>query len=139
MKSARTGWLLLVGTLLGLIACDTEPAGPSGPGALKVTLRSLFRQDAGAAVVELIGSGIDSVSAIDGDLFLSRNDDAVRVVVLRDQPGQIEFLIHVDDRSTPPVAHLIEVADSSNQLWPRTTHWFHIEPLDVVVGSTRSR
>jgi len=139
MKSARTRWLLLVGTLLGLIACDTEPAGPSGPGALKVTLRSLFRQDAGAAVIELIGAGIDSVSAIDGDLFLSRNDDVVRVVVLRDQPGQIEFLIHADDRSTPPVVHLIEVTDSSNQLWPGTIHWFRIEPLDVVVGSTRSR
>jgi len=140
MTKASTHVRLLLGcTLLGLGACGTEPAGPSGPGQLKVAIRSLFHRDDGAAVVDLTGSGINAVSAIDGDLFFTRDGNTVRVIVLLDQPGGIEFLVHVDDRSIPPTASLIEVADSDNRLRSSSSYWVNIEPAEVVVDSRTSR
>jgi hypothetical protein len=140
MEMASTHVRMLLGcTLFALSACGTDAAGPSGPGQLNVALRSFIARDNAAAVVELSGSGINSVSAIDGELFFTRDGNIVRVIVLLDQPGTIEFLVHVDDRSTPPTASLIEVADSDNRLRPNSSYWVNIEPAEVVVDSRTSR
>ncbi|UCG85934.1 MAG: hypothetical protein JSW71_18805 [Gemmatimonadota bacterium] len=139
MNTTRARVGLVVWTLLGFSACGSDPAGPTGPGQLKVALRTLFGRDDAAAFVELTGPGINAVTAIDGELFSSRSGNTVRIVVLPNEPGVIEFLVDVDDRSIPPDARLMEVAGGDNRLRSNAGYWFAIQPLDAMVGSRTQR
>jgi hypothetical protein len=132
MKAAYPTVLAFV-LLGGLVACESEPTGPAGPGRLKVRVTSFLGGANGAAIIELTGPGVSAVSALDGDLFFFSDGNTTRVVICRDRPGTIEFLIDVDDRATPPSGHLIELADGDNRLRPTFAHWLSIEPYEVAV------
>lgn len=132
MKAAYPRVLAFI-LLLGLAACDSEPTGPSGPGQLMVTVASFLGGANGAAIIELTGTGVRRVSALEGDLFFLHNGNTTRVVICLDQPGTIAFLVDVDDRATPPSGHLIELADGHNQLRSTFAHWLNIEPYETAV------
>lgn len=112
MKNRWSGWracaLVLVGALLG--ACDD-----SAPGTLTATLISPNGPE-GAAYVTLSGPGITQVTSLDARTFSNAVGDTVHVVVVRDQPGQLRFLIEVADTTLAPSALIVEVAGGDNRL-----------------------
>lgn len=100
--------------LLAVAACGSE--GPeSGPGQRTVALLSPSGAE-GAALIELRGPGIEAVTAVDGRVFHHARGDTVRVVVVRETPGELRFAVDLADTLTPPRGTVLEVADGENAL-----------------------
>ncbi len=108
-RLARTAVALLIG---GSLACEGDSAVP---GALTVSVMSPSGAE-GAAVVDLFGPGLRAVSAIEGRVFSSARGDTVRVVVLREEPGQLRFSLEVDDVGTTPSGVVLEVAGGDDRI-----------------------
>jgi len=103
--------------LLASGACDsTGPDGPQGPGALMATLISPNGAEA-SAVFELTG-GIDLsfVSTVGGEAFYQHSGGSSRIVVVLDDPGEIQFRVGTEDVGELPEVTVIQVADGANNL-----------------------
>jgi hypothetical protein len=114
---------------LAFVACDSQPAAVSGPGRLVGVLRSPSGPE-GAAVIDLVGTGLGELTAKSGLVFTEATDDVLRVIIVLEQPGTIEFVLEVDDIAAPPIAAVLEVADPDDR--PRTTlteYSVQFEPL----------
>lgn len=70
----------------------------------------------GAAVIELTGVGVTGLATDDGAFFSQFNGTTVRVVVVRDDPGDITFRFVVPNKGDRPNWSVIEVADGNNGL-----------------------
>jgi hypothetical protein len=72
--------------------------------------------DDGAAFIELTGD-VQSVSAPAGTSVHTEQvgPGVLRVLLVRETPGAIEFSLQLPDRSRPPVARVLEVADGQDQ------------------------
>jgi len=110
------------GLLLGLVGlavggCDsTGPDGPSGPGSFQAILISPSG-DEGSAVFELTGGvGLGAVSTVGGEAFYEHSGGSTRVVVVRDDPGEIRFQIWTENLGRLPEVSVVQVADGENQL-----------------------
>lgn len=119
MANWRTGKTVVALVLLGLVlgACDsTGPEGPKGPGALVATLVSPNGNEA-SAVFEITG-GIDLsfVSTVGGEAFYQHSGGSSRVVVVLDDPGEIQFRVGAEDVGELPQISVIQVADGDNHL-----------------------
>ncbi len=124
--------------LVAVASCGSEPVGPVGPGQLRVTLHSANSDDA-AAVLELSGSGLRAAEVTGGDVFLKQVGNKTRVVIVLNDPGQIDFLLDVDDMSRLPTVTVIEVADHNNQLRGSIADYrATITPSTVIARTGRS-
>ena len=101
--------------VLALAACSD--VGPSpGPGILTATLRSPSG-DEGAAVLLLIGEGVDEVTAVgETEVFAITSGEATRVVLINQSGGTLSFNVAVRDLSWPLVALVREVAGPDDEL-----------------------
>jgi hypothetical protein len=98
-----------------LLACgDATP--PDAGGSYVATLNGPAGHDNGAAVFELAADDVESVSAITGQVFTERTDQAIRVVVVADAPGQLRFGVRIAPGGKAPRAIVIEVSDAGDQL-----------------------
>jgi hypothetical protein len=98
---------------LGAAGCD--PAPPAVPGVLTATLVSPNGAE-GSAHLKLFGEGALEVRALDARTFSHQRGDTVDVVLVRDAPGELRFLIVVADTTRRPGAAVVEVADGDNRL-----------------------
>ena len=96
-------------------ACDSNPTAVSGPGELHALVVSPNGPE-GAAVLELRGAGLGTVSMSGGYAFGEPSAGSMRLVVVLNQPGDIAFTISVDDVGNVPTATIVEVSDGANQL-----------------------
>ena len=97
-----------------LAACDSDAPGPTD-GVLTATLVSPNGPE-GAAHLKLFGEGITEVRALDARTFRDRRGDTVNVVVARDQPGDLRFLIALADTTRVPSVSIVEVAGGDDEL-----------------------
>jgi hypothetical protein len=113
---ATTIWITST-ALLGavLTACGPDQLVPLGPGALQAALVSPNGPE-GAVVLELAGPGLGEVTVAEGEVFAQADGNTTRLVIIRDIPGQIQFRVQVNERSAPPNATVVEVADGTNEL-----------------------
>jgi hypothetical protein len=105
--------LALVATV-ALSACGTDEAAPT-PAVLTATLVSPNGAE-GSAHVRLFGHGITEVRALDARTFSNARGDTVDVVVVRDQPGDLRFLVALSDASRVPEVAVLEVAGGDDKL-----------------------
>ena len=103
------------------IGCDSTP--PDNGGGWVATLGAPAGALDGAAVVELRGAGIQTVTATNGQLFTEATDSTVRVVVVRDTPGTISFNVQLERGSAMPRATVLEVADGNDVLRATPTQY----------------
>ena len=110
--------------VLGLLAftvgaCDSlGPDGPKGPGSLLATLVSPNGTEA-SAVFELTGGiGLGTVSPVGGEVFYQHFGGSSRVVVVMDEPGEVQFQVRTEDIGQLPEAVVIQVAGGDDQLRP---------------------
>jgi hypothetical protein len=109
-------WITSTALLGGVLtACGSDQPVPLGPGALEATLVSPNGPE-GAVVLELAGPGLGEVTVAEGEVFGQADGTSTRLVIVRDMPGQIQFRVQVNERSEPPVATVVEVADGTNEL-----------------------
>jgi hypothetical protein len=92
-------------------ACDQDAV----PGSLTATLVSPNGPE-GAAWVTLSGPGIGAVSSLDARTFSHAVGETVHVVVVRDQPGDLRFVVEVANTTRPPTVVVREVAGGDNRL-----------------------
>jgi hypothetical protein len=92
----------------------------------------------GAAVLELTGGvGLGVVTTALGDVFYEHDDTTTRVVIILDEPGQIEFTVRSEDVGARPSVTVVQVADGANQL--RTALSSYLVEFDRIEGVTASR
>jgi hypothetical protein len=122
MKShwnSRLGVSLLLVAISTLLACsDLGPDGPEGSGSIRVGLVSPNGAE-GSAVFEFTGgSGLGVVTAFGGEVYYSHNygTGTSKVVVIMDNPGQIQFRIRSSDVGDLPSFSVLQVADGNDDL-----------------------
>ena len=108
---------------LALVACSSDGTAPNRPGELSAVVVSPDG-DLGAAVLEL--EGVADITPLAGRAFTQRNGDVLRVVIVLDEPGQIEFRIRLADMASQPAATIVEVADGDNQV-PESISGYRVE------------
>jgi hypothetical protein len=100
--------------LAAVAACDS---GPSGPGALTVTVES---DGLGGALLEVTGPGIIGFQGLGDtrvyDAELAGTPDAHRVLLVDPTGGQLRFEIEVEDIGMDdPVLTVVSAAGVDNQ------------------------
>ncbi len=115
--------VLTTALALALAACSSDGTAPNRPGEIRAVVVS---PDGvlGAAVLEL--GGISEIIPVGGRAFTERNGDVLRVVIVLDEPGQIEFRIKMADVTGQPAATIVEVADGDNQV-PESISGYRVE------------
>ena len=109
-----SGAILVLAGLLSASGCGD--AGPvSGPGTLTAIVESPNGAE-GAALIWLIGTGVESLEPLIGDFHTSVVGDTTKVLVILDAPGNIVFHLKLADMSRPPRATVLQVADGQNEL-----------------------
>jgi len=97
-----------------LVACADQ--SPPGPGILTATLKSPNGAE-GAALVVLMGSGIGEVTPVGSNQLYSNSSlDEVRIVLINQAGGELEFRVEVADTTIKPTATVEEVAGPDNEL-----------------------
>ena len=97
-----------------LLACADQ--SPPGPGILTATLKSPNGAE-GAALVVLMGSGIGEATPLgNNELYTNSNLDELRIVLINQAGGELEFQIEVADTTIKPTATVEEVAGPDNEL-----------------------
>ncbi|MBT8395900.1 MAG: hypothetical protein HKO65_07480 [Gemmatimonadetes bacterium] len=110
--------LALVGLVPFLVwACDsTGPKGPMGPGNLAITLLSPNGPE-GSAVLEITGGAdLSFVSTTGGEVFFEHSAGSSRVIVVMDDPGEINFRVGTEDVGVIPSVDVVQVAGGEDQL-----------------------
>lgn len=104
----------LTGIVL-LVACGDDPPLP-GPGTLTATLVGPNAAE-GAAVVQLFGEGIQSISAVSPTQAFPRLDaNGARVVLVNHDGGTLAFELALTDTLQKPEILVIEVAGPDDEL-----------------------
>lgn len=129
MIPSRRILILLLGVTAWASACDTDPAQPVGGETRGARLRAFVVSPngaEGAAVIEVEGPRVIGVTATDGQIFVSRSGDILRAVIVRDEPGPIEFTVQVLDPRFPVATRILQVADGENRVRP-TVDGYQVE------------
>ena len=103
--------------LLCLAAGGCDDAPTPGPGTLTVSLASP-NQAEGAARLVLVGQGMGAASALDGEVHVRVRGDTMGVLLLRQDPGPLRFLLQVQDTTRKPRGSVVQVAGPDNELRP---------------------
>lgn len=95
-------------------ACSDDASAPPAGGHYLATVVPPAGNTDGAALIELVGTGIDTVRAVAGEVFTQRYAEGMRVVVVRDSPGTIQFALELAPGSRTPRASIVEVSDGND-------------------------
>ena len=112
-----TACALSIACILAVVACDDTPPEPQPvPGDLDVRLVSPNGSE-GAAVLQTTDGGITDISVEEGlQAFHWTEGGLTRIVLLRDEVGEIRFVMSLEDVNRPPRLEVVEVADGVNRL-----------------------
>ena len=110
----RTAVSFLVTASAFLVGCDSDAPVPAA-GVVTATLVSPNGPE-GAAHLRLFGEGITEVRPLDARTFSNVRGDTVNVVIVRDQPGDLRFLVALSDTTRLPVVAVLEVAGGDDKL-----------------------
>jgi hypothetical protein len=75
---------------VAVLACDSQPSDVGGPGTLFGVLVSPDGSE-GAVLMDLTGPGLGTVRTSGGVVFTEISGDRLRLLVVRDRAGTIEF------------------------------------------------
>lgn len=115
MRFMRAVVLTLIFAGFAVAACEDEPS--RGAGTLTVTLRSPHPQEGGARI-RLVGPGMISASAIEGEVHARVRGDTMGVLVVRPDAGVLRFALEVQDTTRKPRGALVQVVGPDNEVRP---------------------
>ena len=110
----RKGPVLLL--LAGLLAGCSDESPVSAPGTLSATVVGPNGAE-GAAVVLLLGDGVQSVSALGPtEMHAGSGSSQTRVVLIHPTGGDLMFEVAVADTTEPPAWVIEEIAGPDDEL-----------------------
>jgi hypothetical protein len=110
----RRAWaLVLVFISLVVASCDTLE--PDAPGERLLAVVSPHGPE-GAAVLRLSGGDVETITAVNGRLFVDRQGDELTAVVVLSAPGEVLLRLLVGSVRTLPAVTLLDVAAPDNSL-----------------------
>ena len=110
----RTPFLVPVLAALALAACDGGTGAEAAGGEFIAALESPNGAE-GAALLELTGPGVEQVSASSATLFRQTVSGGLRVMLVREPAGRIEFRVRMAPGSRPPAVRVVEVVDGDDR------------------------
>lgn len=111
--------LVLTCAVSFLAACGAKDNGT--PTEVEVhrtyllTLTSSGNGD-GAALLKMSTAGVQTLEAIEGQVYFRRVGDNIRIMLLRAYPGALSFRIRLTAAGPTPEVQLLQVADTDNRL-----------------------
>jgi hypothetical protein len=125
IRSRRALWRSVIAVVvLAVAGCDSADDGD--PLERFVTLSPVA--DDGAAWIELTGAAVTHVTAANAQVFFAAHGDTTQVVIVRTDPGPLDFAIRVADPTETPVGVALEVADDQNRLRDASTYRVLVQP-----------
>ena len=113
---SRAARLLRAAAALLVVAAGCESTGEPRAIDGAYTVRLISPNGAeGAAVLELTGPGIASVTPLEGEVFSSLHEQATRALVLLTDPGEIRFRVELRGATVLPQARVVAVAGPEDQ------------------------
>ena len=133
----RSGTALAVALAFTVSGCTDDPVVPSGgPAQFQVTVISPNGPE-GAVLIEIDHTGLGPITVLGGSAFSQERGDVTRLVIVLTDPGQVAFLMRVDDAAVLPTAKVLEVADGDNEL--RTSvNGYRVDFNAVIAGTARA-
>lgn len=100
---------------LALAGCDGGGTGDSPDGGEYVAALESPNGPEGAAVLELSGSGVESITATSLSLFRQPTSEGTRLMLVREPAGRLEFRVRMAAGSRPPAVRVVEVVDGDDR------------------------
>jgi hypothetical protein len=109
-------WLAL-SMSAGPLGCGPETATTSNSNANPIFAATLSSPNGpeASAYIALSGTGIVRVTAQDARVFSNTQGNTTHVVLVREQPGLLQFRVEMKDASSVPTGSVIEVAGGDNK------------------------
>lgn len=107
-------WMIPV-LLLALSGCDGGGTDTGRAGGEYVAVLESPHGAEGAAVLELSGSGMDAVTATSLSLFRQPVAGGIRLVLVREPAGRLEFRVRMASGSRLPAVRVVEVVDGDDR------------------------
>lgn len=109
MMRRRTLLSLALAALPAMAACDGGTGAAPEGGEYIAALEAPDGRPEGALLVELTGAGIAGVQAASAELFRQPVSGGLRLMLIREPAGRIEFRVRLAPGSALPAARVLEV------------------------------
>jgi hypothetical protein len=96
------------------MGCSSETISDAGPITEYTVVLDAPGLSISAAVLELVG--VDSLTAVDGEVISRRDGDVVRAIVLLRVPGRMSFGVSVPEAAGPPSGVVLEATDETHRV-----------------------
>jgi hypothetical protein len=113
-------FLALVPALLALAACEGGTGASSSAGGEYLAALQSPNGPEGAAMLELTGGGVEAIAAASATLFQQPVNGGVRLMLIREAPGRVEFRLIVAPGSELPTVRVVQVVDGDDNVRPST-------------------
>ncbi|MGD8321860.1 MAG: hypothetical protein PVJ02_15540, partial [Gemmatimonadota bacterium] len=125
-RTRRPSPLLVAYAAFLLAACSGEDQGtltePDTHAVYRVELTYSMAPDPSAALLTLPAAEVQTLEAVEGQIYSLPVGDEVHVMLLRAQPGPMSFRIHLSTSLPTPDVQLLQVSDPANRLVPPSTY-----------------
>ena len=128
-RSLRVLALLLLAPALA--ACDGGGTGAETAGGEYIAALESPHGPEGAALLEVMGTGVESIRGTSLSLFRQPISGGTRVMLVREPAGRLEFRVRLTAGSPLPTVRVLEVVDGADQ--PRPS----VEGYEVTFVRTR--
>ena len=109
-----TRWTVPV-LLLALAGCDGGGTDAAQAGGEYIATLESPHGPEGAAVLELAGSGVETIRATSLSLFRQPIGGGTRLVLVREPAGRLEFRVRMAPGSPLPAVRVVEVVDGDDR------------------------
>ncbi len=107
-------WTVLI-LALAAAGCDGGGTGEAPAGGEYVAALESPNGPEGAALLEMSGSGVESITATSLSLFRQPTSAGTRLMLVREPAGRLEFRVRMAAGSRPPAVRVVEVVDGADR------------------------
>lgn len=102
--------------VLAAAACDGGGTGAASEGGEYIAALQSPNGDEGAAMLEMTTEGVEDVSASSATLFRQPISGGVRMMLIRDAAGRVEFRVRMAPGHELPTVRVVQVVDGDDNV-----------------------
>lgn len=108
--------ILFLLALLAASACDGGGTGAALDGGEYIAALQSPHGDEGGAMLEMTTGGVEDVSASSATLFRQPISDGVRLMLIRESAGRVEFRVVMAPGHELPTVRVVQVVDGDDNV-----------------------